>query len=174
MPFDGSNFKRLVRQISQGEYYEPKKPSSKHLLIFKYLIYMVFKLHNNYYYLEASPLISSMMTVNPNVRADIYKICSHQWLNEGYSDEEQCLRSAEEMASSTPVRLDLLLSLAPVPKEPNINLAISSQNCAENEVRSDSGPVRSQSLGSISPSRAKAVIPDIPGIYNCLFKYIYF
>lgn len=28
MPFDGSNFKRLVRQISQGEYYEPKKPSS--------------------------------------------------------------------------------------------------------------------------------------------------
>lgn len=28
MPFDGSNFKRLVKQISQGEYYEPKKPSS--------------------------------------------------------------------------------------------------------------------------------------------------
>ena len=27
MPFDGSNFKRLVKQITQGDYYEPKKPS---------------------------------------------------------------------------------------------------------------------------------------------------
>lgn len=27
MPFDGSNFKRLVKQISQGDYFEPKKPS---------------------------------------------------------------------------------------------------------------------------------------------------
>lgn len=35
MPFDGSNFKRLVRQISQGEYYEPKKPSSN-------LIYIIY------------------------------------------------------------------------------------------------------------------------------------
>jgi hypothetical protein len=29
MPFDGSNFKRLVKQISQGDYFEPKKPSRK-------------------------------------------------------------------------------------------------------------------------------------------------
>lgn len=30
MPFDGSNFKRLVKQISSGEYYEPPdKPSSR-------------------------------------------------------------------------------------------------------------------------------------------------
>lgn len=29
MPFDGSNFKRLVKQITQGDYYEPKKPSRK-------------------------------------------------------------------------------------------------------------------------------------------------
>ena len=29
MPFDGSNFKRLVKQISSGDYYEPtEKPSS--------------------------------------------------------------------------------------------------------------------------------------------------
>ncbi|XP_025406107.1 probable serine/threonine-protein kinase DDB_G0277165 isoform X2 [Sipha flava] len=137
MPFDGSNFKRLVRQISQGEYYEPKKPS------------------------RASPLIGSMMTVNPNTRADIHTICSHQWLNEGYSDENQCLRIAEEMASSTTVRLDLLLSLAPAPKETNNNLGIQPSN-GENEARSESGPVRSQSLGSISPSRATAVIPDSP------------
>lgn len=107
------------------------------------------------------------MTVNPNDRADIHKICSHQWLNEGYSDEQQCLRIAEEMASSTTVRLDLLLSLAPAPTESSNNLAVqSSQNNAENEVRSDSGPLRSQSLGSISPSRAAAVIPDSPGKHN--------
>lgn len=28
MPFDGSNFKRLVKQISTGEYFEPKKPKA--------------------------------------------------------------------------------------------------------------------------------------------------
>lgn len=105
-----------------------------------------------------------MMTVNPNARADIHKICSHQWLNEGYSDDKQCLRSAEEMASLTPVRLDLLLTLAPASKETNNNLIVSpSQNNTENDIRSDNGPVRSQSLGSISPSRTKAVTPDIPG-----------
>lgn len=105
-----------------------------------------------------------MMTVNPNVRADIHKICSHQWLNEGYSDDQQCLQSAEEMASLTPVRLDLLLTLAPATKETNNNLAVSpSHNSTENDIRSDNGPVRSQSLGSISPSRTKAVTPDVPG-----------
>lgn len=104
------------------------------------------------------------MTVNPNARADIHTICSHQWLNEGYSDEHQCLRVAEEMASSTPVRLDLLLSLAPAPKETNNNLDIPpSKNNSVNEIHSDNGPVRSQSLGSISPSRGSAVIPELPG-----------
>ena len=28
MPFDGSNFKRLVKQITTGDYYEPKSPAS--------------------------------------------------------------------------------------------------------------------------------------------------
>ena len=32
MPFDGSNFKRLVKQITTGDYYEPKKPSSTFIL----------------------------------------------------------------------------------------------------------------------------------------------
>jgi len=108
-----------------------------------------------------------MMTVNPNARADIHKICSHQWLNEGYSDEQQCLRIAEEMASLAPVRLDLLLSIAPSSKETNNNLAIPpSQNNSESELRSDGGPVRSQSLGNISPSRAAVVVPDLPGKYH--------
>ena len=35
MPFDGSNFKRLVKQITTGDYYEPKQPSSKIFKIFK-------------------------------------------------------------------------------------------------------------------------------------------
>ena len=29
MPFDGSNFKRLVKQITTGDYYEPKQPACK-------------------------------------------------------------------------------------------------------------------------------------------------
>lgn len=114
------------------------------------------------------------MTVNPNTRADIHKICSHPWLNEGYSEDQQCLRTAEEMASSTPVRLDLLLSLAPASKETNNNLTVSpSHNTPENDTQFDNGPQRSQSLGSISPSRAKTVVPpDVPGEYNYLKKCI--
>lgn len=53
MPFDGSNFKRLVKQISAGDYYEPKKPSN------------------------ASPLIREMLTVCPKRRATIETICNH-------------------------------------------------------------------------------------------------
>ncbi|ROT63496.1 NUAK family SNF1-like kinase 1 [Penaeus vannamei] len=87
MPFDGSNFKRLVKQITQGDYYEPKKPSS------------------------ASDLIRSMLTVSASKRASIEDICSHWWVNEGYL--ESCLDVAEALANQTPVRLDLLLSLAP-------------------------------------------------------------
>ncbi|XP_071444061.1 uncharacterized protein Nuak [Hetaerina americana] len=96
MPFDGSNFKRLVKQISQGDYFEPKKAS------------------------PASPLIRAILTVNPRRRADIEAICSHWWVNEGYEGSEgsgvpSCLEEAEELASRTPVRLDLLLSLVPPP-----------------------------------------------------------
>ncbi|XP_076278764.1 nuak family kinase 1 isoform X2 [Lasioglossum baleicum] len=87
MPFDGSNFKRLVKQISQSDYFEPKKPS------------------------PASPLIKDMLTVAPGKRADIEKICTHWWVNEGY--DQNCLDIAEELAAQTPVRLDLLLSLVP-------------------------------------------------------------
>lgn len=87
MPFDGSNFKRLVKQISAGDYYEPKKPSN------------------------ASPLIREMITVCPKKRATIEQICNHWWVNEG--SKESCLDLAEELANQTPVRLDVLLSLAP-------------------------------------------------------------
>ncbi|XP_020718208.1 uncharacterized protein LOC101458905 isoform X4 [Ceratitis capitata] len=87
MPFDGSNFKRLVKQISQGDYYEPKTPS------------------------RASTLIRDMLTVSPRKRATIEQICAHWWVNE--NDNVSCLDLAEELATQTPVRLDVLLSLTP-------------------------------------------------------------
>ena len=49
---------------------------------------------------------------SPDKRANIADICSHWWINEGYS-ENSCLQEAEYLAGLTPVRLDLLLSLAP-------------------------------------------------------------
>lgn len=59
----------------------------------------------------ASDLIRSMLTVSASKRASIEDICSHWWVNEGYL--ESCLDVAEALANQTPVRLDLLLSLAP-------------------------------------------------------------
>lgn len=110
MPFDGSNFKRLVKQISAGDYYEPKKPSN------------------------ASPLIREMLTVCPKRRAAIEQICNHWWVNESYN--ASCLDLAEELANQTPVRLDVLLSLTPsaVTSDqlvvPNPNDADNKQNVA--------------------------------------------
>lgn len=84
------------------------------------------------YLTAASSLIKDMLTVSSKERADVEKICSHwydyfttrftlsnskfivincRWVNEGY--EHCCLDIAEELASQTPVRLDLLLSLNP-------------------------------------------------------------
>lgn len=117
MPFDGSNFKRLVKQISAGDYYEPKKPSN------------------------ASPLIREMLTVCPKRRATVEQICSHWWVNESYN--ESCLDVAEELANQTPVRLDVLLSLAPA--------AITSDKLVVPDPNEENKqPVaRSMSVGSI-------------------------
>ncbi|KAJ4439660.1 hypothetical protein ANN_07788 [Periplaneta americana] len=130
MPFDGSNFKRLVKQISQGDYFEPKKPSPAFLST------------------AASPLIREMLTVAPVRRADIEKICSHWWVNEGHT--ESCLDIAEELAAQTPVRLDLLLSLAPPPP------AVGSDKMLLTDEQSggDSRPVVSEQLG---PARCHSV-----------------
>ena len=57
----------------------------------------------------ASSLIRGMLTVKAEERANIVDICSHGWVNTGY--KENCLDEAEYLASLTPVRLDLLLSL---------------------------------------------------------------
>ena len=53
-----------------------------------------------------------MLTVGSDKRANIADICSHWWVNEGFG-ENSCLQEAEYLAGLTPVRLDLLLSLAP-------------------------------------------------------------
>ncbi|XP_055531925.1 probable serine/threonine-protein kinase DDB_G0282963 isoform X3 [Wyeomyia smithii] len=119
MPFDGANFKRLVKQISQGDYFEPKKPS------------------------RASPLIREMLTVCPQRRANIEQICNHWWVNEGY--DECCLDLAEELANQTPVRLDVLLSLAP----PSVTADQVVVGSAKEESKTNERIQRSHSVGSI-------------------------
>uniref|UniRef100_A0A1B6E3I6 Protein kinase domain-containing protein n=1 Tax=Clastoptera arizonana TaxID=38151 RepID=A0A1B6E3I6_9HEMI len=127
MPFDGSNFKRLVKQISQGDYFEPKKPSA------------------------ASPLIRDMLNVNPSRRADITAICSHPWIDATLS--ELCLDIAEELANQTPVRLDLLLSLAP--SVTNDKLLIGDQvPAADSTIPGVDRPLRSQSMGNLATASA--------------------
>lgn len=101
MPFDGSNFKRLVKQISHGDYFEPKKPA------------------------EASPLIRIMLTVDPKKRADIRKCCAHPWVNVTF--DQDCLAIADELATQTPVRLDLLLALANCPAINHSQVVIQQQ-----------------------------------------------
>ena len=108
MPFDGSNFKRLVKQITTGDYYEPKNPSS------------------------ASTLVRTMLTVSSEKRANIGDICSHWWVNENYP--QTCLEEAEYLASLTPVRLDLLLSLAPATKEDDGMMGGAAQTCPESVI----------------------------------------
>lgn len=121
MPFDGSNFKRLVRQISAADYSEPARPS------------------------PASPLIREMLAVDPTQRASIERVCAHWWVNEG--QEEQCLVQAEALAAQTPVRLDLLLALAPPVEGGNMREKLVVTDIADEEAQPI--PTRSQSVGSI-------------------------
>ena len=68
----------------------------------------------------ASSLIRGMLTPKAEERASIVDICSHWWINQGY--DQSCLEEAEYLASLTPVRLDLLLSLTKAEgKEPPEN-----------------------------------------------------
>ncbi|XP_022251602.1 probable serine/threonine-protein kinase HSL1, partial [Limulus polyphemus] len=87
MPFDGGNFKHLVRQICEGDYHEPKKRS------------------------EATGLIRHLLTVSPAKRATIVDICTDSWVNLGY--DHSLLQIAEDLSNLMPVRLDILLALVP-------------------------------------------------------------
>jgi len=59
MPFDGSDFQKLKKQITTGSYHEP--------------------IHQS----EAAGLIRSMLTVNPAKRANITDVAAHWWTNKG-------------------------------------------------------------------------------------------
>lgn len=87
-----------------------------------------------------------MLTVNPKNRSDIEKICNHWWVNEGYS--ESCLVISEELANQTPVRLDVLLSLAPPPPQLESEKLMLTGDEESNKVDSIV-PTRSQSVGSL-------------------------
>ncbi|KAH8318048.1 hypothetical protein KR074_003620 [Drosophila pseudoananassae] len=124
MPFDGSNFKRLVKQISQGDYYEPRKPA------------------------RASTLIREMLTVCPRKRATIEQICSHWWVNE--NDNVSCLDLAEDLANQTPVRLDVLLSLTPAAITADQLVVPSAEGvAAAAKAAANERVPRSHSVGSI-------------------------
>ncbi|XP_023586076.1 NUAK family SNF1-like kinase 2 isoform X2 [Trichechus manatus latirostris] len=61
MPFDGNDHKTLVKQISNGAYREPPKPS------------------------DACGLIRWLLMVNPTRRATLEDVASHWWVNWGYT-----------------------------------------------------------------------------------------
>lgn len=87
-----------------------------------------------------------MLTVNPKHRADVEKICTHWWVNEGYNDS--CLDISEELANQTPVRLDVLLSLAPPP--PQLESEKLMLTGDEESTKMEAvAPTRSQSVGSL-------------------------
>uniref|UniRef100_A0A182PAH1 Protein kinase domain-containing protein n=1 Tax=Anopheles epiroticus TaxID=199890 RepID=A0A182PAH1_9DIPT len=92
---------------------------------------------------RASPLIREMLTVCPSHRANIEQICNHWWVNEGY--EESCLDLAEELANQTPVRLDVLLSLAP----PSITADQLLVGNGQEDAKAKDRIQRSHSMGSI-------------------------
>ncbi|XP_023314461.1 protein kinase kin1 [Trichogramma pretiosum] len=135
MPFDGTNFKHLVKQITYSDYFEPKQPS------------------------RASPLIKDMLTVSPTQRADIERICSHWWVNEGY--EQSCLYIAENLAAQTPVRLDLLLSLVPEQQLVKPQEQVEALPAAANETSSLNNNNNNNKLAD-----AAAVVPPASRCYS--------
>ncbi|CAG2163353.1 unnamed protein product [Oppiella nova] len=74
--------------------------------------YMVPCLSMAYNIRKASELIKRLLTPNPTERATIIDICTDLWVNNGF--EHSLLKVAEDMANLTPVRLEILLALAPV------------------------------------------------------------
>lgn len=74
MPFDGQDHKMLVKQISNGAYREPPKPS------------------------DASGLIRWLLMVNPSRRATLEDVVSHWWVNWGYTT---CIGEQEEVPTSS-------------------------------------------------------------------------
>ncbi|KFP76484.1 NUAK family SNF1-like kinase 2, partial [Acanthisitta chloris] len=79
MPFDGHDYKTLVKQITSGDYREPTKLS------------------------DACGLIRWMLMVNPERRATIEDIATHWWVNWGYKvplGEQELLQESESPLST--------------------------------------------------------------------------
>ena len=76
-------------------------------------------------FVAASELIHEILTVSPQKRANIEHICSHWWINETYN--VSCFDIAQQLASQTPVRLDLLLSLVPPHNSGAENIVITDE-----------------------------------------------
>lgn len=79
--------------------------------------------------------------IYPNKNSFLINI-NFRWVNESYP--ECCLNLAEELANQTPVRLDVLLSLAP-PAITSDQLVVPNPN----EVENKQGVTRSMSVGSV-------------------------
>ncbi|XP_033212736.1 serine/threonine-protein kinase ppk30 isoform X2 [Belonocnema kinseyi] len=147
MPFDGSNFKRLVKQISHSDYFEPQVPS------------------------PASSLIKDMLAVCSTKRSDIGKICTHWWVNEGY--ERNCLDIAEDLAAQTPVRLDLLLSL--VPQSTHVDHLLVGENLADRDLTVNVSseiliPARSYSVGDFLEFKSSSSYIDVSRMAEIKYK----
>lgn len=80
---------------------------------------------NSFEFSGASGLIKQLLNISPVDRADIKRVCSHWWVNEGF--EENCLDMAENLACQTPIRLDLLLALVPESASSPDNLVVEEQ-----------------------------------------------
>ncbi|XP_020858784.1 NUAK family SNF1-like kinase 2 [Phascolarctos cinereus] len=81
MPFDGQDYKSLVKQISNGEYREPIKPS------------------------DACGLIRWLLMVNPIRRATLEDVASHWWVNWGYAmpiGEQEALQESGGPGGDSP------------------------------------------------------------------------
>ncbi|XP_004685606.1 PREDICTED: NUAK family SNF1-like kinase 2 [Condylura cristata] len=77
MPFDGQDHKTLVKQISNGAYREPPKPS------------------------DACGLIRWLLMVNPTRRATLEDVVSHWWVNWGYATRVGEQEALQEGGPST-------------------------------------------------------------------------
>uniref|UniRef100_A0A6P7GS24 CBL-interacting serine/threonine-protein kinase 3-like n=1 Tax=Diabrotica virgifera virgifera TaxID=50390 RepID=A0A6P7GS24_DIAVI len=144
---DEDEARRIFRQIATACYY-----CHKHKICHRDLKLENILLDENnnakILFLAASPLIREMLTVNPKHRADVEKICSHWWVNEGY--DENCLDISEELANQTPVRLDVLLALAPPPPQlESDKLMLTGDENAPPKATEAVAPTRSQSVGSL-------------------------
>lgn len=136
---------------------------------------------------DASELIRKLLTVNPSKRATIVDICVDYWVNLGY--EHSLLQVAEDMANLTPVRLDLLLALAPdadIPlEEPElqggddvtaniktISKDVPDEEEEEEEEDEDANPdTAANSFAFMKGSRASQLSVSSPNLQDAVDEY---